>query len=67
MQATNDDARLIWRRSTKCNSGLCVEVALAEQAALVRDGKHPQGAHLTFGAQSWGAFLSAVKAGEYDG
>jgi hypothetical protein len=66
MNELSDDARLTWRRSTKCDSGLCVEVAMAAGAALVRDGKRPDEPHLRFLRDSWQDFLTAVKAGEYD-
>jgi hypothetical protein len=66
MYELSNDARLTWRRSSRCESGLCVEVAATTEAALVRDGKRPEGAHLTFVRGSWQEFLAAVKAGEYD-
>jgi hypothetical protein len=33
---------------------------------LVRDAKDPNGAVLTVDAAGWAAFVSAVKAGEFD-
>jgi hypothetical protein len=66
MKELGDPAHLVWRRSTKCESGLCVEVAVTAQTALVRDGKRPNGPHLSFGPRSWDDFLTAIKAGEYD-
>jgi Domain of unknown function (DUF397) len=66
MNELSNDALLTWRRSTKCDSGLCVEVALAADAALVRDGKRPEGPRLTFTRDSWQDFLAAVKTGGYD-
>jgi predicted secreted Zn-dependent protease len=66
MNELSNDARLTWRRSTKCDSGLCVEVAATTDAALVRDGKRPEGSHLTFVRDSWQDFIAAVKTGEYD-
>lgn len=33
---------------------------------FVRDSKDPDGAILSFTAAEWAAFLSALKAGDYD-
>src|SRR6266508_1866134 len=35
MNELSNDARLTWRRSTKCDSGLCVEVAATPDAATL--------------------------------
>jgi hypothetical protein len=44
-----------------------VEVAaLPDGGAAIRDGKHPDGPVLRFGARSWRTFLAAMKAGEFD-
>lgn len=56
-----------WRRSSYCGSNACVEVAhVDDDAYLVRDAKDPDGVVLSFTAAEWAAFLSAVKAGEFD-
>lgn len=60
------EEHLVWRRSTKCDSGMCLEFAVNERSALVRDSKRPAGPQLSFGPESWKDFVSAVKAGEYD-
>ncbi|GIF19824.1 hypothetical protein BJ973_006866 [Actinoplanes tereljensis] len=56
---------LQWKRSTRCTSGTCVEIATVGGTYLVRDAKDPDGAVLHVGAAGWAAFLSAVKAGEF--
>jgi uncharacterized protein DUF397 len=56
---------LRWRRSTRCTSGTCVEIATVGDTYLVRDAKDPNGAVLSVDAAGWAAFLSAVKAGEF--
>lgn len=55
-----------WKRSTRCSSGACVEVALCgcPQPVSVRDGKDPAGPVLTFDAQSWRDFLAGLTDGE---
>ncbi|UNZ16944.1 DUF397 domain-containing protein [Streptomyces sp. 891-h] len=56
-----------WRKSSYSNSdgGACVEVS-DDFATLipVRDSKNPHGPVLTFAADGWSAFVSAVKDGE---
>jgi uncharacterized protein DUF397 len=60
------NAPLIWRKSTRCESGYCVEVALTADGALVRDAKRPEDGRLAFDRQAWSAFLVAVKDGAFD-
>lgn len=58
--------RLVWRRSSRCESGLCVEVARVGGGAAVRDAKDPAGPVLSFDAVSWKALLDGIRAGEFD-
>jgi hypothetical protein len=57
----------VWRKSTKCDTGLCVEVAFDRgHFVLVRDGKQPAGAqHLTFNPGAWSAFTAGIKANRF--
>lgn len=59
----------VWHKSSRSstNGGDCVEVAdnLADVVA-VRDSKAPEGPALLFTPSEWHAFLSGVKAGEFD-
>jgi hypothetical protein len=58
----------MWRKAaaSKAN-GNCVEVApMPDGGTAVRDSKNPQGPTLEFTSAEWGAFLTAVKAGEFD-
>lgn len=53
-----------WHRSSYSGGagGNCVESApLTEGAQAIRDSKHPEKGHLSFSAQEWHAFLTAVK------
>ncbi len=65
---TIDLSRAAWRKSTRSSGqgGQCVEVA-ANLAGIVavRDSKNPRGPRLTFTPAQWGAFLAAVRRGEY--
>ncbi|CAM5741137.1 DUF397 domain-containing protein [Streptomyces microflavus] len=53
-----------WRKSSHSNQdgGACLEVADGFTAVVpVRDSKNPQGPALTFAADGWSSFVSAVK------
>jgi hypothetical protein len=54
-----------WRRSKRCASGACVEVARVGEQFLVRDSKDLGTAPLAFGRQAWEAFVAGVKADEF--
>ncbi|MBM9507857.1 DUF397 domain-containing protein [Actinacidiphila acididurans] len=57
-----------WRKSSYSNQdgGECVEVCDDFANILaVRDSKDPQGPALVFPAESWTAFVSAVKDGRF--
>ncbi|MEU0302069.1 DUF397 domain-containing protein [Streptomyces sp. NPDC006175] len=58
-----------WRKSSHSNSdgGQCVEVSDAfTDVVPVRDSKNPLGPVLTFAADGWSSFVSAVKDGGVD-
>ncbi|WP_424920282.1 MULTISPECIES: DUF397 domain-containing protein [unclassified Streptomyces] len=55
-----------WRKSSYSNSdgGECVEVSDDFTAVVpVRDSKNPHGPTLTFAADGWSSFVSALKDG----
>lgn len=54
-----------WRRSSRCGTSSCVEVAKADDRYLVRDSKNPQVAALSFTAEEWESFIAGVKADEF--
>jgi len=56
---------MAWRRSTRCSTNSCLEVAdLPEGGVAIRDSKQPTSV-LFFSAQEWRAFLSGVYAREF--
>jgi hypothetical protein len=59
-------SELSWRKSTRSASGECLEVAFAENSALVRDSKDQEGPVLRFTLSEWGAFLAGVRSSEFD-
>ena len=53
-----------WRKSSRSESGSCVEVGSGEAVIGVRDSKDDgAGPVLTFGSEAWAAFLAEVRAG----
>jgi Domain of unknown function (DUF397) len=57
---------LLFRRSSRCTSGGCVEVALLTTGgAVVRDSRDRIREPLTFNKREWFRFLSCLKVGEF--
>ncbi|WP_155386441.1 DUF397 domain-containing protein [Catellatospora paridis] len=54
-----------WRRSTRCESGACVEVAQLGPDVGLRDSKDPQGPVLRFSRQEFAAFIAGLRAGDF--
>ena len=57
---------LRWRKSGRCSTGGCVEVAHVPAAVHLRDSEDPEGPRLTFAPTSWAAFLDRLRAGDFD-
>ncbi|MET8243875.1 DUF397 domain-containing protein [Streptomyces sp. NPDC005202] len=56
-----------WRKSSYSNQdgGACIEVSDDFDAVVpVRDSKHAYGPVITFAAEGWASFVTAVKCGE---
>jgi hypothetical protein len=55
---------LVYRKSSYSGQqNNCVEVAPVREGTAVRDSKDPGGPILRFSADSWRAFVGAVKSG----
>ena len=63
---TEDPTEGGWYKSSFCGSGACVEVAIARDVIRMRDGKAPSDPSLAFSRDSWAAFVSGVRSGEFD-
>lgn len=62
-----DCVEVAWRKASACSyTSTCVEVAETATEILVRDGKDPEGAVLSFTRDEWDAFLAGVRNGEFD-
>jgi Domain of unknown function (DUF397) len=55
-----------WRKSTRCDSGACLEVAVRDDRVLIRESDRPDGPWLEVSRASWTAFVRGVRAGEFD-
>jgi Domain of unknown function (DUF397) len=51
-----------WQRSTRCDSGQCVEVARGDGHVLVRNSNRPDTV-LTLSADQWHALIGAIRSG----
>ena len=61
-----ENPSLVWRKSTRCESNGCVEVALtSDQRIALRNSTDPQGPVLTFSRDTWGAFMEDIRAGKF--
>ncbi len=56
----------MWRRSTRCDSGACVEVAFENRTVAMRDSKNLDGPVLAFTEQAWATFLAGIRTGEFE-
>jgi Domain of unknown function (DUF397) len=54
-----------WRKSSRCASNACVEVAKVDGGVMVRDSKNPDRAALRFTPEEWSAFVEGVNLGEF--
>jgi hypothetical protein len=52
-----DAERLDWRKSSRCDAGACVEVAITGAHVLLRDSADPDGPRLAFTHTEWADFL----------
>lgn len=55
----------IWRRSRRCDSCACVEVAHTGGGFAVRDSTRPDTV-LSFSAAEWKTFVAGVRNGDFD-
>lgn len=54
---------LVWRG---CDSGHCVQVAQQGEQVLIRASEQPAGPYLAVSRESWTAFVTAVRDGEFE-
>ncbi|HET6530246.1 MAG TPA: DUF397 domain-containing protein [Actinoplanes sp.] len=54
-----------WQRSSFCADNQCLEVAVAGDTVVVRDGKNTDLATLRFDRGTWNDFLDGIEAGDF--
>jgi hypothetical protein len=54
-----------WRKSRRCDTSACVEVAVMTERVGVRDGKSSDGPALWFSVEEWTAFIEWIKYGDF--
>ncbi|BCB87733.1 DUF397 domain-containing protein [Phytohabitans suffuscus] len=55
----------VWRKSGRCESNTCVEVAMVGLDIAIRDSKQPDGPTLLFTRAEWDAFVGGVHDGDF--
>jgi predicted secreted Zn-dependent protease len=64
--AMHGSSLITWRRTSFCQGGECVEVAIHDEMILVRDSKDLAQAPLQYTQEEWRAFIEGVKAEQFD-
>ncbi|MGZ4433655.1 MAG: DUF397 domain-containing protein [Trebonia sp.] len=62
--ADYDEPALKWRKSTRSNSGHCLEVAAAGGVVHLRDSKRPDGPIVPISARAWLVFVAELRASQ---
>lgn len=55
----------IWRKSSRCSGGSCLEVAKTSGGYLIRDSKHPDQPPISLTDDQFDAFTAAITAGDF--
>ncbi|MDP9797054.1 hypothetical protein J2S43_005566 [Catenuloplanes nepalensis] len=58
--ASVEVAHVAWRRSTRCDTSSCVEVANGNAGTRVRNSTDPAGPVLIFSVGAWQALLEKI-------
>jgi hypothetical protein len=64
--AKSEIESMAWLRTRLCSSSNCVEVVASGNRVLIRDGKEIDGPILSFTPGEWPAFVTGIKAGDFD-
>jgi Domain of unknown function (DUF397) len=57
----DNEQALEWRKSTRSDSGGCLEVALDGETVLVRDSKRTDGPILSISPRAWAVLLAQLR------
>jgi hypothetical protein len=59
--ASGFDDVLKWRKSSRCNDGACIEIAIQGYAILLRSSIDPDGPVLAFTPTAWRDLIANIK------
>jgi len=59
-------AQSVFRTSSFCAAGECLEVGQQDGLIILRDSTRPHDGLLHYGAGEWRSFLRGIKEGRYD-
>jgi hypothetical protein len=62
----SDSEDIVWRVSSKCDSGQCVGVARSGESILISNTSIPRGPVGQFSIGEWRQFIAGVKLGDFD-
>jgi hypothetical protein len=66
-RSSSQETTPVWRRSTFCSAGTCIEVASrTDGSVVIRDSKNAAQPPLVFTRDEMRAWIAGVKAGEFD-
>jgi Domain of unknown function (DUF397) len=51
----------MWRISSWCDGGACIEIAIQDHAVLLRSSADPDGPVLAFGPAAWRELIAGIK------
>ncbi len=61
-----NEATRQWTKSSRSESGGCVEVGMEADSVWVRNSTDPDGPSICFFYREWSAFLDGVRRGKFD-
>jgi hypothetical protein len=64
--AEDEGSTIVWKKSSKSNSGSCVEVAFVSGTVLIRDSRNADGGVLATSPMAWIVFLTRVREAGFE-
>jgi len=56
----------MWRTSSRCEGGACVEVGTMGEMVIVRRSSAPNGPCIALSREKWQDFIAGVREGSFD-
>lgn len=56
----------MWRSSTRCEGGQCVEVAVDDTTVLIRSSARREDTPVAMSLDRWDGFIAEIKDGAFD-